>query len=136
MDDVILNKASVIERCVRRVKEEYAGDVKHLYNDFTRQDSIILNLQRACEASIDLAAFCVKQRKLGVPQSSRDLFDLLAKAGLMTSALASRLQKMVGFRNVAVHDYISIELVIVERIIEEHLGDFSDFAQAMLKAEA
>lgn len=54
-DDVILNKAAIIERCVARVREEYADDERNLTDNLTRQDSIILNLQRACEAAIDLA---------------------------------------------------------------------------------
>src|SRR5204862_3354274 len=60
MDDVVLNKAAIIERCVRRVREEHAGDDRRLTEDITRQDSIILNLQRACEAAIDLAMHLVR----------------------------------------------------------------------------
>lgn len=48
--DVILNKISVIERCLKRIHEEYEDNPKHLGN-YTKQDSIVLNLQRACEAS-------------------------------------------------------------------------------------
>jgi hypothetical protein len=47
MDDVILNKAAAIERCLHRVGEVYAGDDRNLRDDLTRQDSIVLNLQRA-----------------------------------------------------------------------------------------
>ncbi len=32
--------------------------------DFTKQDSIILNIQRACEASIDLAMHIVAGKKI------------------------------------------------------------------------
>src|SRR5256885_16757196 len=59
MDDVVLNKAATIERCVRRIREEHAGDDRRLIEDITRQDSIVLNLQRACEAAIDLAMHLV-----------------------------------------------------------------------------
>jgi len=55
MDDIILNKAAIIERCIHRIQEEYAGDERNLLENLTKQDSIILNLQRACEAAIDLA---------------------------------------------------------------------------------
>jgi hypothetical protein len=51
MDDVILNKAAAIERCLHRVREVYADDDRNLREDLTRQDSIVLNLQRACEAA-------------------------------------------------------------------------------------
>ena len=58
-NDVILNKISVIERCMNRVKVVYENNPENL-QDYTKQDSIILNIQRACEASIDLAmhAYC------------------------------------------------------------------------------
>lgn len=51
-NDVILNKISVIERCNKRILEVYQQDPKNLL-DYTKQDSIILNIQRACEACID-----------------------------------------------------------------------------------
>ena len=49
-DDVLLNKASTVERCVARVRQEYEKDPATFGADFTRQDAAILNLQRACEA--------------------------------------------------------------------------------------
>ena len=52
-DDVLLNKAAAIERSVRRAREEYGADDANLLTNQTRQDAIILNLQRACESSID-----------------------------------------------------------------------------------
>lgn len=56
-DDVLLSKAGIIERCVRRSNEEYTGHESALETDHTRQDAIVLNLQRACEASIDRPRF-------------------------------------------------------------------------------
>lgn len=68
VDDVLVNKAASIERCVERVREEYEDDDRHLYEDITRQDAIILNLQRACQAAIDLAMHVVRIHGLGPPQ--------------------------------------------------------------------
>lgn len=48
-DDVLLNKAAAIERAVRRARDEYDGNDANLLSNQTRQDAIILNLQRACE---------------------------------------------------------------------------------------
>jgi uncharacterized protein YutE (UPF0331/DUF86 family) len=73
---VILNKISVIERCLNRIQDVYANDPGNI-KDFTKQDSIILNIQRACEASIDLAMHIVAEQRLGLPQASRDAFDML-----------------------------------------------------------
>ncbi|HMO40705.1 MAG TPA: hypothetical protein PKC76_15660 [Saprospiraceae bacterium] len=64
MDDVVLNKVESIERCLRRIREEYVGFEAVLESNFTKQDAIILNLQRACEVTIDLANYIVKTRQL------------------------------------------------------------------------
>lgn len=131
MNDVILNKATTIERCVNRIHEVYAGNPENL-KDFTKQDSIILNIQRACEASIDLAMHIVSERKLGVPKASREGFKLLEEAGIIDAALAKILMNMVGFRNIAVHDYQALELAILEAILEKHLDDFKDFTKIII----
>ncbi|AWE09286.1 hypothetical protein DCE79_11505 [Lysinibacillus sp. 2017] len=134
MNDVILNKTTTIERCVNRIHEVYAGNPKNL-EDFTKQDSIILNIQRACEASIDLAMHIVSERKLGVPKASREGFKLLQEAGLLDATLAKTLMNMVGFRNIAVHDYQSLELEILQAILEKHINDFKDFTKVILQLE-
>ena len=62
-DDVLLNKASIIERCLKRIDEEYQDSPGNLTDNIERQDSIILNLQRACEASIDMVSFLNDSKK-------------------------------------------------------------------------
>ncbi len=74
-DDVLLNKAAAIERSVRRAREEYGADEANLLANQTRQDAIILNLQRACESSIDAAMHLVRVHRLGIPQETREAFD-------------------------------------------------------------
>lgn len=132
-DDVLLNKAAAIERAVRRVREEYGDDDSHLVSNQTRQDAIILNLQRACESSIGAAMHLVRVHRLGIPQETREAFDLLERARIIEPPLADRLRKMVGFRNVAIHDYQKLNLDIVRRIIVDHLDDFLAFAQLLLR---
>ena len=68
VDDVLLNKVAIIERCLERLEQEYRGHENELEDDLTRQDSIILNLQRCCEAAIDLAMHEVRVHRLGLPQ--------------------------------------------------------------------
>lgn len=130
-NDVILNKVSVIERCIQRIQEVYENDPKNL-EDYTKQDSVILNIQRACESSIDLAMHIVAEKKLGLPQTSRDAFDMLETAGVIDKTLAKQLKAMVGFRNIAVHDYQAINLTILEQIVTKHLEDFKIFAKKIL----
>lgn len=128
--DIYLNKAAVIERCLKRIAEEYAGDKASL-RFYAKQDSIILNLLRACEASIDLAMHVVAERQLGIPQSSRDAFEILRANCIISEGLAQALKAMVGFRNVAVHDYQAINLEIIQAIVEKNLGDFKAYLREL-----
>ena len=135
MDDVTLQKAAIIERCLRRVRDEHAGDDARL-DDITRLDAIVLNLQRACEAAIDLAMHRVRVHRLGVPQESREAFAALAGAGLLDPGLANAMQRMVGFRNIAVHDDQALNLDIVKSVLNHLLGELERFAVDMTKASA
>ena len=123
-DDVLLNKCEIVERCLKRIQEDYEGHESELSDDFMRQDAILLNIQRMCEASIDLAMHVVRVRALGLPRESRGAFELLKSAQLMDAELADKIMKMVGFRNLAVHNYQAINLEIVHAIINQYLNDF------------
>lgn len=131
-NDVIFNKIAIIERCIERINEEYDNNPNNL-NNYTKQDSIILNIQRACEAAIDLAMHIVSEKKLGIPQNSRDAFEVLYNNGLIDNDLMKKLKSMIGFRNIAVHNYQSLNLKVVEEIIEKHIDDFKSFTYIILK---
>ena len=136
MDDVLINKADTIERCVVRVREEYDSEPESFSTNFTRQDAAILNIQRACEAALDMGKHLIRRENLGVPQSSRDVFTLLAQANWIDHTLAESLKRMVGFRNVAVHDYKKLQLVITVNVITQHLDEFLRYSSAILKKDA
>lgn len=94
---------------------------------------IVLNLQRACEAVLDLAMYVVSTRKLGLPQNKREAFVLLEESKIIDSEMSKKMQGMVGFRNIAVHDYKEIDEDILRDVIENHLTDLLDFARIIFK---
>ena len=132
-DDVLLNKAASIERCIARAREEYNADPAGFATNFTRQDAAILNIQRACEAVLDMGNHVIRRDKLGLTQSSRDVFNLLEQAGRIDATTAESMRRMVGFRNVAVHEYQALVLPITVDIITLHLDDFLVFTKALLQ---
>jgi len=129
MSDVVLNKIQTIEKCLKRVREEYVGFEDSFEENYTKQDSVILNLERASQASIDIATHIVKTNNLGLPNTSRELFSMLLDAGIISEDICKQMQGMVGFRNIAVHDYQNLNIEIVVAIVEKHLGDFEGFAR-------
>jgi uncharacterized protein YutE (UPF0331/DUF86 family) len=128
VDDIVLNKSDIIKKCVQRVFEEYADNPNNLDN-ITKQDSIILNIQRACEVAIDLGMHVIAEKGLEIPQWSRDAFDILSDQGIIDNAISERLKAMVGFRDIAIHNYQKLSIKIIQSIIEKHLKDFVDFTE-------
>ena len=133
MPDVILNKIQTIEQCLKRIQEEYIGSEDAFAENYTKQDSVILNLERASQASIDIATHIIKTERLGLPNTSRELFDMLLEAKIISHKTCKHMQGMVGFRNIAVHDYQNLNLEIVVAIVEKHLGDFEGFIREVFE---
>lgn len=134
MNEILLQKQATIKRCIIRMNEVYNNDSKNL-SDLTRQDSIILNLQRICQASIDMAMYVVSTRKLGLPKASQDGLKLLEKAHFINSSISTSLMNMMGFCTIAIHDYPSLDLNILQAILEKHIDDFLTFAQIVIQLE-
>ena len=129
MDEILINKQTTINRCIKRIREDYQDDFRE---NFTRQDSVILNIERACQTAIDMGNRIVKLKQLGLPQSNRDTFIKLEKNRIISPELSSKMQAMAGFRNLAVHDYGSINLDIVVSIVENNLDDLKKFAETVI----
>ncbi|GAB6060089.1 type VII toxin-antitoxin system HepT family RNase toxin [Desulfonatronum parangueonense] len=117
-DDVCLNKAAIMERAIRRIHEEHAFDPELI--NCTHIDALILNIERACQAAIDLALHLVAREHLGMPQNSADAFRLLRNADLISEQTALAMVAMTGFRNVAVHEYQGLDMDVVRAIAQEH----------------
>jgi len=131
---VVINKFNTIEKCINRINEEYENNFQNL-EDYRKMDMIVLNLQRACEAVLDLAMYVVSTRKLGLPQNKRETFKLLEENNIIDSKMSKDMQGMVGFRNIAVHDYKEIDEKILQDVIENHLNDLIEFARIILNLE-
>jgi uncharacterized protein YutE (UPF0331/DUF86 family) len=126
-DDVCLNKGAIIERSLRRMHEEYAADPA--LQNFTHIDALTLNLERACQAAIDLAMHLVARDHLGMPQSSADAFRVLTQAGRISQESSRAMMAMTGFRNIAIHEYQEMNLAILRKIATEDWRGLLAFAK-------
>lgn len=128
---VLLNKYESIERCINRIREEYDNNPENL-EDYRKMDAIILNLQRACEMATDVAMYVVSNRKLGLPQTKKEAFEKLFDNKLITEEMCNNMKGMIGFRNIAIHEYKQIDENIVKDVIENHLDDLKEFVRTMI----
>lgn len=129
--DVVLAKVDIIQRYLRRIRETTGLDPNSLDN-IDKQDIFVLNLQRAVQAAIDLAAHIVASEGIGLPEAIKDNFRLLRNAGIIGDSLTSRMESMSGFRNIAIHDYQAMNIDILKSILSKHLKDLEDFYTTVL----
>jgi uncharacterized protein YutE (UPF0331/DUF86 family) len=128
-DDILLNKASIIERCIKRIKEEHAACPD--LDNFTHVDALVLNIERACQAAIDMAMHLVAENRFGIPQSSAHCFVLLSDHNVIPRDLARSLQNMVGFRNIAVHSYQELDQSILSFVVQKGYVHFILFCDVL-----
>lgn len=130
MDEILINKKTSIERCINRIQEDFQED---FLTNYTKQDSVILNIERACQAAIDMGNRLLKIKNLGLPQSNRDTFVKLEKSKIISIELSKKMQAMAGFRNIAVHDYSSVNIEVVANIVKNNLQDLVVFSETIIK---
>ncbi len=130
--DVMLAKISSLERCIGRVMSKIPDRREDLAVDLDAQDIIVLNLERAVQLCVDIAAQIIAELKIPAPSTMAESFAGLARAKVITNVVAERMQKSVGFRNIAVHEYNAINWDVVYAIITGHLDDFRNYARQAL----
>jgi uncharacterized protein YutE (UPF0331/DUF86 family) len=93
-------------------------------------------LQIAIQAALDVASHVVADERLAEPTTNQALMSALAQAGWLSPTLATRLQRMAGFRNVMVHGYAEVDPNMVKDAVENHLADLEAFVDAIRLAIA
>lgn len=127
--DLVAKKLASIETRVEELRT--LAKPGAIETDLREQRFVLYTLQIAIRAAQDVASHIVSDERLGEPNTNRELFHILGRAGWLPSKLATKLTAMVGFRNVVVHGYAEVDLGIVRDALENHLDDLIQFATAI-----
>lgn len=90
-------------------------------------------LQLATQVCIDLGNHLISYFGFETPKDYKEIFEVLAKEGVISKSLSDRMKKMAGFRNILVHDYLSIDVEKVADILHYGLTDFDAFSTATIE---
>jgi len=129
--DVLYQKINSIQNCIKRIRDTVGDDLEKLHS-LDAQDIVVLNLQRAIQLALDMGSYVVAEKQLGIPQSLKDIFVILEQNKYLSHSLSMNLQKMVGFRNIAVHDYQALDQEILKAVVAKHLKEFENFYAEIL----
>ncbi|MHC4886715.1 MAG: type VII toxin-antitoxin system HepT family RNase toxin [Planctomycetota bacterium] len=130
---VVANKLESLRRCVVRIESKVPDSAEALKKDVDCQDILSINLERAVQVCVDISSHIVATTELPAPATMGEGFDQLAELGVISSELAVRMRKAVGFRNLSVHAYDEIDWEIVFSIVTKHLSDFTAYARAIVE---
>lgn len=130
---LVAKKLAFVETCVQQLRTLARPDA--LRSDVREERFVEHTLQVAIQSALDVASHIVSDERLGEPETHRELFALLARAGKIPAELAATLQDMAGFRNVIVHGYQDVDLAVVEDVLRNHLDDLLAFVAAIRRRE-
>jgi uncharacterized protein YutE (UPF0331/DUF86 family) len=128
-EDTVAQKITSLQRCVSQARVALSTAGSDFKTNHLLQDAAVLNIIRACEIALDLANMLIRKRRLGIPSESRESFGILMREQILEQGLGDKLQKMVGFRNLAVHRYRDLDMDIVQAVIQKNLDDLLAFAK-------
>jgi len=127
--DLLEKKLAFIETCVRELRQ--LSQPERIAHDIREERFVAHTLQMAIQAALDIASHIVSDGRLGEPRTNRELFDLLQRHHWLSSTLTETMRKMVGFRNIVVRGYQSVDPTIMRDIVENRLDDFLAFTSAI-----
>jgi uncharacterized protein YutE (UPF0331/DUF86 family) len=107
------------------------GDPSRIATDRFQRAFYERRLQTAIQSALDAASHIVSERGLGEPRNNQELFVLLAQDGWLSDELALTCRRMVGFRNVLVHQYMDVDLDRLRDIAENRLADLEEFVRSI-----
>lgn len=111
----------ILESLRRYTLEEFLADPE-------RYGSAERFLQLAIEILNDLGNHLVADLRLGAVDTYADIPALLAKHGRISEEQRRTWTRMIGFRNVLVHEYLEVDHRIVHDVLASHLGDLRNLS--------
>ena len=127
-DEVFVKRFAKLERTLRKLRNVAATTWEEYSNDEGLQDRAERNLQIAAQICIDIGNHIIAINGFRPPETYSDIFVVLGERGVISEDLAVTFQKIAGFRNILVHDYIEIDQKLVFDCLQ-HLDDFRLFVQ-------
>ena len=123
-------KPEVIRRRLQKLDEYLAvldGLRRYKLDEFLispeRYGSAERFLQLAIEATLDMGSHVIAELELGTVEAYSDIPKILADKGYISSELAGQWIRMIGFRNILVHEYLDVDRKVVYEVLQHQLSD-------------
>ncbi len=129
--DVINRKLESLRHWIARITSKRPMTAEALRSNDDLQDIIAVNLERAVQTCVDIAAHVISETEVPPPSTMAEGFARLAELKVIAPQLAERMQKAVALRNILVHNYTDIDWGIILAVILHDLQGFVQFAHTI-----
>lgn len=107
---LLAERTLAVTRHLERVAAKLPANAEDLRVNTDEADTVILHLWQATQIVIDLAVSASVALGGGTPATYGDAFRRLAASGIIEAALADRLVRAAGFRNLVAHAYGQLDM--------------------------
>ena len=121
-----------LEECVRRLRQSQGISEEDFLKSYKDQDVVDRNLQLAAEVIFDIANHIIAEKGFELPNSLEETLPILQKHQILSEELGQRLKGLGRFRNLLVHEYLTIDYRRVYSYLKNNLPDFESFAKEIM----
>lgn len=118
---------------LKKLAEETKGDKLKFASDFHVFGLAERYLQLSIQVIIDTVQLVIIDEDLEKPDENQEAIALLFEKKIISAELAEKLDGIVGFRNILVHEYGKIDKGRVYDYLQERIGDLEQFQKEILK---
>lgn len=121
-----IGKISEYLKFIRSIKDEC---LERFRTDLLYRGALLHYLYLLADTCISLGEIVIKHKQLRIPQSYRDVFDILGENKILDTEFAFEFAKIAGLRNFLSHDYEQIDAKHICENILSRLDDVDMFIQ-------
>lgn len=118
---------------LKKIARETKGKKKLFVADFHYFGLAERYLQLAIQALIDIAQLVIIEEGFEKPAGNQEIVSMLYDKKIISEKLAGKLDGVVGFRNILVHEYGKIDREKVYAYVQKRTGDLADFKKSILR---
>ena len=121
--NVIVTRIEQVDKHLDKISSYKKFSYEELLKDTNAQDIVEYNLFQVVNHLINIVQHTVVEEDYGLPQSAYEASQILCEKGILDEDDLEIIKKMIGFRNIVGHDYISINKEVVYFILTKGTED-------------
>jgi uncharacterized protein YutE (UPF0331/DUF86 family) len=121
--EVIRRRLNKLDEYLTILQKSRRYSLEEFVQEPERYGSAERFLQLAIEAVTDMASHVIAEMELGFINQYSDIPEIFAQQGWIDDSLKEKWLRMIGFRNVLVHEYLDVDRGIVYEVLQHRLDD-------------